>query len=103
VSPDTIEATWGDSCNIGEFPTQGYSIQAGSLDLLSSSGTYTHAPVGDLCDRASGATFTPGAGNEYYLIVPAGEGREGGAGTDSFETVRPQISVVCGERRVGCP
>jgi hypothetical protein len=103
VAPDRIEASWGDSCNLAEFPTQTHSIQVGNLDLLRSSGTYTHAPVGGLCDRASGASFTPGAGNEYYLIVPAGEGREGGAGTDSSGTTRPQTSLVCGQRRVSCP
>jgi hypothetical protein len=104
VDVDTIEAAWDDACNIGEFPEQTYSIQAGDLDTLNSSGTYTHAPVGGLCDLTSSSTFTPGPGNEYYVIVPVGEGREGGAGADSSGQSRPQPAPICGEQRVAtCP
>ena len=98
-----IEATWDDSCNIAEFPGQTYSIQAGDLAALAASGSYTHAPIGGLCDLTSPETFTPGAGDEYYLIVPAGDGREGGAGADSTGLDRPQPGAGCGLRRVSCP
>jgi hypothetical protein len=104
LDADTIEATWTDSCNTDEFPDQTYSIQAGDLDTLIAAGTYTHAPVGDRCDLASPHTFTPGPDDEYYLVVPVADGREGGAGTDSAGTPRPQPGVVCGERReAACP
>ena len=103
TGPGTIEANWGDACNTGEFPEQAYSIQSGDLDGLRASGTYSHAPIGDLCDQTSTTSFSPGAGNQYYLIVPEGEGREGGAGSDSSGIDRPQSSSVCGERRVSCP
>jgi photosystem II stability/assembly factor-like uncharacterized protein len=101
---DTIEASWSDACNIAVFPDQTYSIQAGDLDTLITTGTYTHMPVGGSCDLASPHTFTPGPDDEYYLVVPVSDGREGSAGTDSAGTPRPQPGLVCGERRVAaCP
>jgi len=103
LAPDTIDASWDDSCNLLDFPGQTYSIQAGDLDALRAGGNYTHQPLDGLCDRTATTSFTPGAGNEYYLIVPAGDGREGGAGTDSAGVARPQPTTVCGERRVACP
>jgi hypothetical protein len=99
-----VQASWGDSCNIGEVPGQTYSVQAGDLAMLHSMSTYTHAPIGGDCGRLSPATFTPGAGDEYYLVVPAFDGREGDAGLGSGGVERPQVSAVCGERRVEvCP
>jgi len=104
IDADTIEATWTDACNVGELPGQTYSIQAGDLDALFSNGTYTHAPVGGACDLTSSSSFTPGPGNEYYVIVPAAGGREGGAGSSSSGAERPQPGNVCGEQRVAtCP
>jgi len=104
LGPDTIEASWSDSCNAAAFPEQAYSIQAGDLDALHATGSYSHAPVGGQCDLISASAFTPGPGSEYYLIVPAGDGREGGAGADSAGTPRPQAGPGCGLRRVGdCP
>jgi hypothetical protein len=104
LGPGTIEASWSDSCNAVEFPEQTYSIQVGDLDALHSVGVYSHTPSNDRCDLLSPAAFSAGAGNEYYLVVPVGEGREGGAGTDSAGTPRPQVSTTCGERREGtCP
>ena len=50
LGEDGIQATWDASCNIGGFPGQTYSIQAGSLDTLATGGGYTHAPVGGQCD-----------------------------------------------------
>jgi hypothetical protein len=61
-------------------------------------------PVNDQCDLASSTSFSPGPGDEYYLVVPVGDGREGGAGPDSAGTERPQPGTVCGVRRVAtCP
>lgn len=94
-----VVASWGDSCNSGELAGQTYSLQAGDLDLLNAGGTFSHAPVGALCNLTSPRTFTPGAGNEYYLVVPNEGGREGGAGAQSSGAARPQTSILCGERR----
>ena len=95
VAPDTIEAAWGDSCNAAEVPGQTYSILAGNLDLLALDGGYSHAPVDGRCDRVSPAAFTPGPGNEYYLVVPQLDGRVGGAGASSLGVPRPAGSA-CG-------
>jgi len=86
-------------------PGQTYSVQAGNLDALRASGSYSHAPVGGLCGLLPPATFTPGPGNEYYLVVPNASGaREGGAGADSSGAPRPQTSTVCGSRHAAaCP
>ncbi len=104
VAGNDIQATWSESCNSLEVPGQTYSVQAGDLNLLQSSGQYSHGPVGDQCGHTSPATFTPGVGNEYFLVVPALGGREGGSGLDSAGAARPQASNVCGEVRVEtCP
>ncbi len=99
-----IQASWSESCNSIEVPGQTYSVQAGDLNLLQSTGQYSHAPAGDVCNNTSPTTFTPGSGNEYYLVVPSVGGREGGSGQDSSGAARPQASNVCGEVRVeSCP
>jgi len=99
-----IQASWGDSCNEGTLPGQTYSIHAGDLDALAASGAYTHVPLGGDCARMSPAAFTPGAGNEYYLVVPNLGGTEGGAGWATDGTPRPQLDTTCGPRQVGtCP
>ncbi len=99
-----VEAAWNAACNAASLPGQGYAVEAGSLDALAGSGSYTHAPVGGACGLSSPASFTPGAGNEYYLVVATEGGREGGAGSASSGIARPQPSVLCGDRRAGaCP
>lgn len=104
VAGDQIEATWEDSCNSQDYPGQLYSIQEGDLDALFASGGFDHSPLAGLCSRTSPDTFTPGAGNHYYLVVPNADGREGGFGTDSSGATRPQVSTLCGEWREGaCP
>jgi photosystem II stability/assembly factor-like uncharacterized protein len=99
-----IQATWPQACNAGTVSGQAYAIESGDLDLLQSSGTYTHAPVGGVCSQISPAVFTPGSGDEYYLVVPNFGGHEGGAGTDSNGVDRPQVSTQCGPRQMSpCP
>jgi hypothetical protein len=80
------------------LPGQSYSVQSGDLDQLQAFGTYSHAPVGGDCARVSPSVFTPGPGNEYYVVVPNHDGREGGAGLDSAGVARPQTSLTCGPR-----
>ena len=99
--PGTVEATWGDSCNIGIVPGQQYSVHAGDLSLLRSTGTYNHVPVDGSCDRTSPATLSYGPGLQYFLILPNDGAREGGAGPDSLGNPRPSLSNVCGEQRIG--
>jgi hypothetical protein len=100
----TIGAAWTPSCNEGEVPGQTYSILAGDLDQLRSQGAYALAAAEGRCDRTSPTVFTPGPGNEYYLVVPNTDGREGGAGTDSAGNPRPVSDGACGlPREAGCP
>jgi hypothetical protein len=95
--PD-VEVRWDESCNAGEVD-QFYSVQAGDLGLLRSTGVFSHAPVDGQCGRISPATITPAGGAEYYLVAPNVAGREGGLGAMSDGTPRPQTSGACGERR----
>ncbi|ANM29824.1 hypothetical protein ABI59_09895 [Acidobacteria bacterium Mor1] len=98
-----IEASWAGSCNAGALPGQSYSVQAGDLSLLHSSGTYSHAPVGGDCARTSPAVWSPGSGSEYYLVVPTEATREGGAGL-ATSGQRPQVDGTCGVQRIAtCP
>ncbi len=99
-----IEASWADACNLGTLPGQTYSIQAGDIDQLSATGNYNHAPMAGQCGLCSPATFTPGPGNEYYLVVPNEGGHDGGGGTDSAGNSRPSAVSVCGlPREAACP
>ncbi len=99
-----VQVSWADACNIGELPVQSYSVQAGDLDQLHATGTYSHVPVGGDCGRTSPAVFTPAPANRYYLVVPNEGGREGGSGEDSVPQARPQFADTCGERRIAsCP
>lgn len=99
-----IAAQWSPACNAASTPGQAYAIEAGSLGALAASGSYGHQPVGGLCNRTSPATFTPGAGNEYYLVVANVGGREGSAGNASNGTPRPQTSTLCGTlHEPACP
>ena len=94
-----VTATWPVSCNAVAVPGQTYSIQAGDLASLHATGSYTHAPIAGACARTSPATFTPGAGSQYYLVVPnASASREGSAGAASSGAPRPQPSAACGGR-----
>lgn len=99
-----IEASWDPACNAATAPGQSFAIEAGSLDQLRASGQYQFSPAEARCDRQSPATFTPGTGNEYYLIVPNFKGRDGSAGTDSAGKPRPAATNSCGERHSSaCP
>lgn len=103
LSGTDVVASWSESCNIGELP-QTYSVQVGDLDLLQSTGTFSHSAQDAACDLVSPAQFTPGPGNEYYLVVPNAAAREGGFGAGTDGTPRPQGLGVCGApREAVCP
>jgi hypothetical protein len=100
VSSDNIEVSWDGSCNGDALTSQAYSIQVGDFDLLNSTGTYSHAPLDGHCDLTSPTVITPGAGSEYYLLIPNEGGHDGGGGMDSAGTPRPATNNTCGLRRV---
>jgi hypothetical protein len=95
----TIEATWGDSCNVGALPGQQYSIQVGDLDSLRG-GAYDHVPLDGSCGQSSPTSFAFGSGSQYFLIVPNDATHEGGAGIDSNGARRPSDGATCGIQRV---
>ena len=106
VGPDSIQASWGATCNDGTVPGQTYSIQAGDLDALRATGSYNHAAIGGSCDQLSPALFAPGAPtNEYFLVVPADATHQGSSGRDSTGAARPSTDPTCGAliRETSCP
>lgn len=99
-----VQAEWSPACNSAQVPGQTYSLQAGNLENLVQGGVYGHAPVENRCDLSSPWIFTPGTGNQYFLLVANLGGREGSAGGSSSGQPRPQTSTLCGTRREGsCP
>lgn len=94
-----IEATWTEACADPGAPGQSYSIQVGDLGALRASGVYDVSPAAADCGRVSPATFAPGTGDEYYLVVPVDEGRQGGAGADGSGGPRALPDGVCGPTR----
>ncbi|HEX4826274.1 MAG TPA: hypothetical protein VFV19_18385 [Candidatus Polarisedimenticolaceae bacterium] len=79
-------ASWGASCNAASVPGQTYAVHAGDLAALRATGAYVDAPIAGRCDRSSPATFTPGDGDEYYLVAPVLSGYEGRLGSDGAGT-----------------
>jgi len=94
-----ITLTWGASCR----PTDtDYAIYEGAMGSFLS-----HVPVATpSCSTAgaTSATFQPGPGDRYYLVVPQGAEREGSYGTDGNGTPRPPSASACRPQFVGaCP
>ncbi|RMG47402.1 MAG: hypothetical protein D6718_03755 [Acidobacteria bacterium] len=94
-----VQASWDPSCNDAAVPGQTYAIEGGDLDALAAGGTFSHAAIGGRCDRLSPDTFTPAAGNRYWLIVASTGVREGAPGFG-----RPHTDATCGPpREAACP
>jgi len=87
---------WGASCS----PTDAdYEVYEGTIGAY-----YSHSPK--LCTTGGSltATFTPGGGNRYYLIVPHNVSSEGSYGLDGNGMERPEGSPTCVLRRIAsCP
>lgn len=84
-----ITLDWGASCSSADTS---FAVYEGTIG-----GTFTsHAPV--LCDTggAQTATFTPGAGSTYYLIVPHDGSSEGSYGARTPAPMeRPPSASAC--------
>ena len=77
-----------------------YGIYQGTIGTW-----YDHQPVTELC-MAGGlsATFAPGPGSHYYLIVPTNGPSEGSYGVNSASTERPASTAPCTVQVLGsCP
>lgn len=91
-----LTLTWGPSCLASDSD---YAVYEGSLGSFAS-----HVPV--LCSTAGAttATFTPAAGNRYYLVVPNNGLREGSYGVTGAGVRRPPSQAAClWQSHGGCP
>jgi len=82
-----LTLAWGPSCSAGDSE---YAVYEGSLGNFTS-----HISV--LCGTggATAATFSPGAGNRFYLVVPNNGLREGSYGVRSSGSQRPAAFAAC--------
>ena len=91
-----LTLTWGPSCSAGDSD---YAVYEGSLGSFPS-----HTPVHCTTRGATTATFTPGAGNRYYLVVPNNGLREGSYGVGSSGAQRPAANAAClPQSHLRCP
>ena len=91
-----VTLTWSSSCMAGDADYAVYEGQIGDFK--------SHVPVGSPTCTTSGvtkATFTPGSGSRYYLVVPQGDVREGSYGSDSEGIPRPPSTAACQQQLVG--
>jgi hypothetical protein len=88
-----ITLTWDKSCSVTD---SNYGIYAGSVGTFMS-----HVPV--VCSTAGlkTATFTPAAGDLYYLVVPNNGNREGSYGFTSANAERPVSTAACFVQQIG--
>jgi hypothetical protein len=94
----SITLSWGRSCSTGDNDYEVYQGDVGSF--------YNHEPVAGLCSTSgvTAASFDPGAGDFYYIVVPTDGNTEGSYGEDSSEVERPLGSPQCATQSLGnCP
>ncbi len=94
----TLRLSWDPSCSEAD---NDYEVYEGDVGMFSS-----HIPVPGLCSTAgaTSASFTPGAGSKYYLVVPSDGNNEGSYGLDSTPSERPASAAACTTQLVGvCP
>ncbi len=82
-----IRLSWGASCVANDSD---FEIYAGDMSDFT-----TYAPKFCSTGGATTLTFTPAAGNEFYLVVPRNAAREGSYGTDSNNVQRPPGISAC--------
>jgi hypothetical protein len=91
-----IALSWGSSCLSSDTD---YGVYEGTI------GTYdSHAERFCSSGGLLGITFTPGAGDHYYLVVPRNGSSEGSYGRASSGSERPPGSPACASQMIGaCP
>jgi hypothetical protein len=82
-----LTVAWGASCTTSDTD---YAVYEGTLGSFPS-----HHPVQCTTGGATSATFTPAAGNRYYLAVPRKSTREGSYGKNSSGLERPVGTPEC--------
>jgi hypothetical protein len=96
VASGDLTLEWGESCNTGDTD---YEVYEGTLGDFTS-----HSPLVCSTSGALEWTFTPAAGDTYYLIVPRNASREGSYGLDSSGNERPVGAEACLVQRIeSCP
>jgi glucose/arabinose dehydrogenase len=83
----SLSITWNASCSAGD---QDYEIYEGMLGSFAS-----HLPRACSTGGSTAATFVPGPGARYYLVVPRDAWSEGSHGRRSNGTERPQPPAAC--------
>ena len=99
ISAAWIRLAWAASCVASDSD---YAVYEGLLGDFAS-----HVPAsGPLCTTFGMLTLTiePSAGDQYYLVVPLGDMREGSYGVDSDGAPRPPSQAACRHQLVEiCP
>lgn len=101
IAGPTLELDWGPSCE-GSDTVVG--VYVGSLASVRT-GTYDHDALACAVAGTS-TTVTEGAGDEYYLVVPAGASTEGSYGRSVIggtSAERPQGLSPCETQTISCP
>ncbi len=95
--PPYLDIAWSASCSSSATDYAIYQGQAGSWT--------SHAPVTCSTGGALAATFAPGSGNRYFLVVPLTTEVEGSYGVDSAGADRLPSASACRSRSVAgvCP
>jgi hypothetical protein len=92
---DDVTLSWSASCVSSDID---YEIYEGTLGDFTS-----HVPAFCSTDEATSKTFTPLAGDSYYLVVPTNGLDEGSYGSGTFGP-RPQSASAClAQAAAACP
>jgi hypothetical protein len=94
----SIVLEWVESCSAAD---NDYGIYEGAAGDWAS-----HLPIPGLCTTGglTTATFTPGTGDHYYLVVPTDGNTEGSYGWDYTGAERPPSAAPCSPQSLGnCP
>jgi hypothetical protein len=87
--------TWFPSCSTADT---NYDVNEGTVGSW-----YSHVPV-SCATGGTTATFSPAAGDRYYLVVPKTGTTEGSYGTNSTSAQRPVSASECVPQSLGtCP
>lgn len=88
VAGGQITLSWGASC---AFTDNDYAVYEGTIGAPFAS----HAPITCSTGGATSWTFTPGAGDHYYYVVPRNAVAEGSYGRTSAGAARPASPAAC--------
>ena len=86
-SGSDLTLSWDASCLATDTD---YSVYEGTLGDVAS-----RVPVTCSTEGLTTATFTPAAGDTFYLVVPNNGTNEGSSGTDSDGAERPAAAMTC--------